>query len=297
MRYLTILALTLLTVASAQAENNLPDGWSEAIFGNGGLDTDSSWNYANGTWTITTSGDDIWSIKDLGTFLYLPVTGDVTITAHVASLGNSHEWAKAGVMIRQDNSFGAADAFVGGTISHQTTFTYRPTAAVNTIDCGETGTSVPTWVRLSRTGSSISAFTSSDGANWTEMPGSPKTGIALSDACYVGLAASSHTIHSDTTAVFDNVTVTGAGAGTGGTGTGGTGTGGTGTGGTGTGGTGTGGTGGTDGTGTATSTGTEDPAATGGGCGVGSGFGGGISALAFGFYCLFTGRRMTPRHG
>jgi hypothetical protein len=204
MRRMSLIAILAITATVSANANSLPSGWSAGIFGDGGLDTVSTWNYVNeaGPCTITTSGDDIWSIKDLGTFVYLEVSGDITITAHVASLANTHEWAKAGVMIRQDMSFGSANAFAGGTISHGTTFTYRPTAVVNTISNGEVGPNVPTWVRLRRTGNQYYAYYSSDGVNWTSLPGTPQTGITMSDPCFIGLAASSHTVYTDTTAVF-----------------------------------------------------------------------------------------------
>ena len=54
-----------------------------------------------GTYTVTGSGNDIWGQEDQFNFVYQPITGDVDVSARVASLQGSSTWAKAGVMIRE----------------------------------------------------------------------------------------------------------------------------------------------------------------------------------------------------
>ena len=46
-------------------------------------------------------GTDIWGTADEFCFFEQPWTGDGTITVRVSSIGNSHQWAKAGVMFRE----------------------------------------------------------------------------------------------------------------------------------------------------------------------------------------------------
>ena len=56
--------------------------------------------FSSGTYTVTGSGDDIWGQEDQFNFVYQPLSGDVDISARVASLQGSSSWVKAGVMIR-----------------------------------------------------------------------------------------------------------------------------------------------------------------------------------------------------
>jgi len=50
---------------------------------------------------ISLMGTDIWGTSDQFHFVCEEVSGDVQITATVHSLEHTHEWAKAGLMIRQ----------------------------------------------------------------------------------------------------------------------------------------------------------------------------------------------------
>ena len=67
-----------------------------------------------------------------------------------------------------------------------------------------TATKRPIWLKLVRSGSTISAFKSSDGATWT-LIGSDNIGI--SGSVFVGLAVCSHQLGIAKTATFDSVAV------------------------------------------------------------------------------------------
>ena len=56
---------------------------------------------SNGVFTVTGAGADIWGTADAFRFVYMPVTGNCTIIARVASLQNIDPWSKAGIMIRE----------------------------------------------------------------------------------------------------------------------------------------------------------------------------------------------------
>jgi uncharacterized protein YceK len=60
--------------------------------------------------------------------LTLPVSGDCTITARVASQTNTSTNAKAGVMIRSDLTAGSAHAMVAMMPNGEARFVYRATA-------------------------------------------------------------------------------------------------------------------------------------------------------------------------
>jgi hypothetical protein len=64
---------------------------------------------------------------------------------------------------------------------------------------------LPYWLKLSRSGSTVSAYTSADGVNWTPI-GSPQT-INLGPSVYIGLVVCSNNTSTLAAATFDNVSV------------------------------------------------------------------------------------------
>src|SRR6266567_3467715 len=64
----------------------------------------------------------------------------------------------------------------------------------------------PYWVKLVRTGSTFSGYTSPDGLNWSQV-GTSQT-ISMAQNAYIGLAVSSNSTSSLVTATFDNVAST-----------------------------------------------------------------------------------------
>src|SRR5262249_34844825 len=69
--------------------------------------------FANGIYTLTASGSDIWDTADHFQFLYTPLTGDGQIIARVLTLQPGvNDFAKAGVMFRESLAAGAANAYM-----------------------------------------------------------------------------------------------------------------------------------------------------------------------------------------
>ena len=64
------------------------------------------------------------------------------------------------------------------------------------------------WVRIDRSGDTLTGFVSPDGETWTQM-GDPRT-IAMDSPALIGLAVTSHNVDQATSAVFSNVSITGA---------------------------------------------------------------------------------------
>jgi regulation of enolase protein 1 (concanavalin A-like superfamily) len=195
------------TIAEASFDNVTVQqgaGWSNRDIGAVGVAGRAS--IGGSSISVSGSGADIWGTSDQFHYVYQPLAGDGTVTARVATIPNSHVWVKAGVMIRGSLAADAAQAMMlvtpGGTKG--LAFQRRVSAgAISTHTSGGAGTA-PAWVRLVRSGNTITASRSSDGVTWTVV-GSDT--FALGNMVYVGLAVTSHDNTVVATATFDNVGV------------------------------------------------------------------------------------------
>jgi hypothetical protein len=180
----------------------LPSAWQSRDIGAVGIAGSSSWNA--GSFTIRGAGADVWGTSDAFHYAYESLSGDGTITARVASVSGSQAWTKVGVMIRGSTAANAAHAFMLVSSAKGLAFQRRTSSgSLTTHTSGGTGTA-PRWVRLTRTGSRVSAYVSSTGSTWS-LVGSDT--FSLPASVLVGLAVSSHTTSTLATGVFDQVSI------------------------------------------------------------------------------------------
>ena len=197
-----------LAVLNGHAQS-LSAGWTSGDIGNPLAAGAAS--VANGTYTVTGGGSDIWGRADQFQFVYQQVTGDVQIVARVASLSAADPWAKAGVMIRQSLAAGSPHAAMLGTPGGGWSAESRKSSDGLTTDSSGPSGAPPGWVRLVRAGNVVSASHSYDGSTWSAV--SSET-IAMSSSVYVGLVVSGHSSEGATArATFQNVAVQGTTAG------------------------------------------------------------------------------------
>jgi hypothetical protein len=188
--------LTVNTPAS------LPAPWTDADIGSPGLAGSAS--LSNGVFTLNGGGADIWNTSDQFNYAYQALNGDGTIIARVASQQNTDGWAKSGVMIRDSAAANGAYAFIFTTPGNGTDFQYRTTDAGSAGWSGQLGVAAPEWVKLVRSGSTFSGFTSSDGVSWTQLG---SVSIGMGTTVDIGLADTGHNNGLISTATFDNVSV------------------------------------------------------------------------------------------
>ena len=123
----------------------LPTPWVTQDIGSVGVTGSAS--FANNTFTVKGSGVDIWGNADSFRYVYQPLSGDGEIVARVASLQNTHTWAKAGVMIRESLNPDARHVFVALSAGNGIAFQRRvTTAGVSAHTFGGPGTA-PYWVK------------------------------------------------------------------------------------------------------------------------------------------------------
>jgi parallel beta-helix repeat protein len=215
-RYLHLGYLVLSVILAGHVSADIPSGWSSRDIGT----TGGNANEVDGTWTVSGDGDDIWGSSDAFHFVYLPLSGDGQITARVISSGiGSNTWSKGGVMIRETLARGSKHAMMaitggeGGGLAfqnRQTTNGRSYTAHDNPV------VTPPYWVKLTREGDTITAYSSANGIDWLQQPDGVDTSatgnpvdISMADDVLAGLFVTSHAAGEIRTYTFDNVTVGG----------------------------------------------------------------------------------------
>jgi len=179
----------------------LPTPWLDQDIGQVGIA--GSATFANGVFMVKGAGQQIWGTADSFHFTYLFLSGDGTIVARVASISPTS--ATPGIMIRDSLNANAMSAF-GAYFASNAYLNYRTTTGGSTSQASATAGSLPYWLKLSRSGSTISAYTSADGVNWAPI-GNSQT-INMGQNVYVGLALTSNGGSTLATATYDNVSVT-----------------------------------------------------------------------------------------
>ncbi|MBN1927050.1 MAG: cadherin-like domain-containing protein [Prolixibacteraceae bacterium] len=159
---------------------------------------------------IEASGSDIWNNRDGFHYAYQYVNGDCEMLAKVQSLEATNEWAKAGLMIREDLSGGSKMAFVCVTNKNGIT-NHKRMALNNGVEGGERYPEVttPYWVKIIRKGDTFSYFVSPDGNSWKLMESAE---VFMQKNVYVGFAVTSHNNSETCKAEFRNYKLVGKAA-------------------------------------------------------------------------------------
>jgi hypothetical protein len=179
---------------------SLPPGWNAADIGPVGIAGSSS--YGGGAFTVSGSGADVWGTSDTFRFTYQSLSGDGQMVARVASVALVNSWAKAGVMIRNSLSSSSAFAFMLVSAAKGTAFQYRTSGGASAASITGTTAAAPYWVKIVRTGDTITGYQSPNGSSWTRIG---SASIPMGSTVYIGLAVSSHDNTRICTAAFDQV--------------------------------------------------------------------------------------------
>ncbi len=188
----------------APAPPACPTGWT---CGDIGYPTPAgSQSITNGTWSIVAGGGDIWETADSFHYIWQDQTSDGSVSAHITAQSNSSDYAKTGVMMRQSAGADSAYYLIAVTPAQGIRVQYRSAQGIAASEAANIPGTVPTYVKVARTGSSFSAYTSSDGTNWTLVPGSTVT-INMSGTILEGVASTSHNTAASCLSTVDSVTV------------------------------------------------------------------------------------------
>jgi ABC-type transport system involved in multi-copper enzyme maturation permease subunit len=168
-------------------------------------------------------------VTDSFYFVRQPLPGNVTVTARVTALAGSatpgiaggtsalQPWAKAGIIVKASLRQGSAYAAMMLTGGHGVRMQYDYTQDI----AGQPGgvsAAAPRWLRLVRSGDTLTGYDSADGTHWTlvgtaRLPGlatAVQAGVFVTSPDSVTDENSGSTLASG---VFDHVTVAGTQAG------------------------------------------------------------------------------------
>ena len=172
----------------------------------------------DGTILMSGTGTNIWGTEDGFRFAYQTLRGNGSIVARVDSLVDTHESAKACVMIRRTLEPGSSYAAVNLTPRKGVLFTLRLRQGVAAVwgDPERPDVSTPLgadiqppyWIKLERNGDQFSAFYSVDGMAWEPTYGTPQT-IPMDGDVLIGLGVTSRQLAVPTFAEFSSVSTTG----------------------------------------------------------------------------------------
>lgn len=193
--------------ATPVAVGALPSGWSQQDIGT--VSAAGSAGFANvndTTFIVSGSGTGIGGTADSYSYAYTGVTGDFTITARLNNVTGT--LSKTGLIMRESlNANATAFAVTLGDAGWRyARFGARTStgASMGWTD-GNQFTWMPVWFRLQRSGSTFTAYQSSDGVAWFTIGSATAT---MASTYYIGLAACSG---SSTGAIdnsgFDNVNI------------------------------------------------------------------------------------------
>jgi hypothetical protein len=222
-------------------------GWSVALVTSIVLCVVFTYLVANGNHTDTCTGSGACTsghafvptgpageaVADSYEYHYQDLTGNGTLTARLTSLTGlistrppdaapsitatrpgRATWAKAGVLVTTSTRQGSSYAAVLATGSHGARFQYDYTRDQTGIPEVVSGSS-PRWLRLTRSGDTITGSDSTNGTSWHEIGSTHLSGVAAT--VDLGLFATSPVTYQDSlggvptqaTATFDDITLNG----------------------------------------------------------------------------------------
>lgn len=160
---------------------------------------------ANGTYTVTGSGSNLWFTADEMQFAWKRMHGDVSLTAEiefVGDKGNNHR--KAALMVRQSLDPGSPYIDVARHGDGLTSLQFRLSPGDVTREV-ETAVSAPHWVRIEKRGEF--AYVSVGDSRETLRFSGASMRLRLSNDFYVGIAVCSHDKDITETAIFRHLEI------------------------------------------------------------------------------------------
>jgi hypothetical protein len=193
-----------VTTAQLQTPGLCPGGWLCTDVG--GATPAGTQDLVNGSWTVQGGGGDIWGTADSYRSVSEPLAADGKVSAQVNSQSPGDPWAKAGVMIRATTDPGSPYYGLFITPGHGLALQWRTDQGLMSNQSLTPGTT-PTYLQVTRTGTTFTAATSADGVTWTPVANSSLSLPSIAGSVLGGLAVTSHDPTTLSTVAFTTVAV------------------------------------------------------------------------------------------
>jgi hypothetical protein len=160
----------------------------------------------NGTYSITASGTDIWNEADAFHYVFQQViTNETELTIRVASIKNTDNYARCGIMFRQNLDPGSPFVFLSLIPYPRILITKRTAQNLAAENHGNSVIqSAPYWLRIYNKGNKYVCYYSPNGTDWTTKD---TVTLSMGTNPYVGIAYTTHNNTLLDTAVVDNVSL------------------------------------------------------------------------------------------
>ena len=165
-------------------EAGLPSPWASSDIGT--VTSPGSSSVSNGVFSVNGGGSNISSTADSFQYAYVPMSGNVTVTARLTGLNDPDDKSKVGLMMRQSLAAGSPHAMIAEESGSVVKMIWRTGTNGNTTLGNGFTVPAPVWLRLARTGTNFTAYYSTDGNTWTATGDSCV--VSMTDPIYVGLA-------------------------------------------------------------------------------------------------------------
>src|SRR5204863_6316843 len=145
----------------------LPGGWQNQDVGTPGVAGYTT--SAGSQFTVRGAGADIWNTADAFQYAYRALGGDGQLVARVTAVQSTNPFAKAGVMLRESGASNARHVILDVKPDGGVELMTRSDAGGQTTFVAGGSNALPVWVKLVRSGSTITGYTSRDGSSWSAV--------------------------------------------------------------------------------------------------------------------------------
>jgi regulation of enolase protein 1 (concanavalin A-like superfamily) len=192
-------------IVNVTVKNELPENWNITDIGE--LPYKGISILSDSGFIMSSPGKSLGALRDEFHYLFQRKNGDSEIIAFINNFTCDYEWAKLGLMIREELDPGSRHATIGITPQNGSFFTSRafPNSFSNQYVPNDEE-EVPVWLKMTRMGNNFSGYTSFDGLNWIKIS---EAEIEMSDNVYIGIALAGKDENDPALAYIDSVFVEG----------------------------------------------------------------------------------------
>ena len=196
-----------VTITPGNECGPIPSEWQTADVGAVAIPGSACFDSIDEKFNIQASGADVWNSDDQFRFVYQPMTGDGEIIARVTSLSHTHNYAKAGVMMREDLTNDSRHAMM---VVNQSRHAFQYRDIIGGVTNPTSGSwlnsyvTFPMWVKITRINGVFTGYVSTNGLIWEEVN---SFYIPMGQTVYVGIMHTSHDNSKLGKSSFDNVSV------------------------------------------------------------------------------------------